>query len=180
MFKKYYLAYGSNLNLTQMNYRCYNAKPIGSINLEGYRLVYKGRADDFAYLTIEKCEGYSVPLGVFEVSFFDIYSLDTYEGYPTFYSKYYIPIKIEGKTKKALIYVMNNYFNYHLPSQEYIDTCTEGYSDFGFDKAILDRALDDTIDNIPKIKKIIYNAFEKYLANKFKIIIFYKENTFLL
>ncbi|MCM1370885.1 MAG: gamma-glutamylcyclotransferase [Clostridium sp.] len=153
MFKKYYLAYGSNLNLTQMNYRCHNAKPIGTTNLEGYRLVYKGRENNFAYLTIEKCESYSVPLGVFEISSFDIYLLDIYEGYPNLYSKHYIPIKIDNKTKKALIYVINDYFEYHFPAKGYIDICTEGYRDFGFDQSILDKALVDTIDNISSIKE---------------------------
>ena len=40
MFKKYYLAYGSNINLEQTAFRCLNAKPIGIINLKNYRLVY--------------------------------------------------------------------------------------------------------------------------------------------
>ena len=150
MFKKYYLAYGSNLNLNQMAFRCPNARPIGIMNLKDYRLVYKGRADEFSYLTIEKCEGSNVPLGLWEVSYFDVFSLDSYEGYPTFYSKYYIPVKIGDKNKKALIYVMNDYFDYHLPSEEYINTCLEGYENFGFDRTILDRALKDTKDNLPK------------------------------
>ena len=150
MFKKYYLAYGSNLNLNQMAFRCPNARPIGIMNLKDYRLVYKGRSDEFSYLTIEKCEGSNVPLGLWEVSYFDVFSLDSYEGYPTFYSKYYIPIKIGDKNKKALIYVMNDYFDYHLPSEEYINTCLEGYENFGFDRTILDRALKDTKDNLPK------------------------------
>ena len=155
MFKKYYLAYGSNLNLKQMSYRCFNARPIGTVVLEGYRLVYKGTADNFAYLTVEECEGYSVPLGLFEVSYLDILSLDNYEGYPRTYSKFHIPIKIHKKVKNALIYIMNEKFTYHLPSIEYINTCMEGYEDFGFDKTILERALTDTIDNIPKkLKKI--------------------------
>lgn len=159
MFKKYYLAYGSNLNLFQMSYRCPRAILIGKTNLKDYRLVYKGVADDYAYLTIEKCEGSVVPLGVFEVSYFDIYSLDSYEGYPRVYTKSYIPIKIGTKTKKAFIYVMNKKFDYHIPSFEYVKTCLEGYKDFGFDTAILDTALLDTalkngIDNLPKVKKI--------------------------
>lgn len=45
---------------------------------------------------------------------------------------------------------MNQYFDYHLPSEEYIITCMDGYEDFGFDKAILEKALADTIDNLPK------------------------------
>lgn len=153
MFKKYYLAYGSNLNLNQMSYRCPSAKPIGSINLEDYRLVYKGNEDGFAYLTIEKYEGSVVPLGVFELSYSDIPSLDTYEGYPTLYSKSYIPIKIGNKTKDALIYVMNKNFDYHLPRLEYVETCLEGYKDFGFDSTILEESLKDSIDNLPKVKE---------------------------
>lgn len=153
MFKKYYLAYGSNLNLNQMSYRCPSARPIGRIYLKDYRLVYKGRVDDYAYLTMEKCEGAIVPLGLFEVSYFDIFSLDSYEGYPTFYSKSYVSIKIGDKTIKALIYIMNKNFDYHLPRIEYIKTCIDGYKDFGFDKSILDKAYIDTLGNKPKILK---------------------------
>ncbi len=156
MFKKnyyYYLAYGSNLNLSQMSYRCPNARPVGSITLKDYRLVYKGEVDDYAYLTLEPFAGFSVPLGLFEVSLDDIHSLDKYEGYPEFYSKYYIPVKIGRKTVEALVYIMNNNFDYHLPGIEYMQTCLNGYNDFGFDRKILDRALIDTMDNIPKVRK---------------------------
>ncbi len=150
--KKYYLAYGSNLNLYQMAYRCRSAKPIGSINIKDYRLVYKGSADQYSYLTLEQSKNSIVPLGLFEVSYSDILSLDVYEGYPTFYSKYYIPIKINGKVKKAIIYIMNKNFDYYLPSEEYIDICNKGYEHFGFDKNILKQALEDTKENMPKKK----------------------------
>jgi len=148
--KKYYLAYGSNLNLTQMKHRCPKAKPIGTINLNGYRLVYKGSAEGYSYLTIEKSEDDFVPLGVFEVSLLDIFKLDKYEGYPDLYSKHYIPIKINGELLDALIYVMNEEFDYNVPSDEYIDICMEGYDDFNFDKNILEKALINTTQNIYK------------------------------
>ena len=125
--KKYYLAYGSNLNLYQMSYRCKSANPIGNVIIKDYRLVYKGSADQYSYLTLEQSKNSIVPLGLYEVSYSDILSLDLYEGYPKFYSKYYIPIKINGKVKKAIIYIMNKNFDYHLPSQKYIDICTKGY-----------------------------------------------------
>ena len=162
MFKKYYLAYGSNLNLEQMKYRCPTAKPIGKMNLKDYRLVYKGLADNFAYLTIEKSKGSVVPLGLFEVSYFDILSLDDYEGYPNSYSKFYIPIQVEGKNKKALIYIMNKSYNYHIPSKKYVATCLQGYNDFDFDINILNPALYDTTDNFPKklTKKINPNSWD--------------------
>ena len=40
--KKYYLAYGSNLNIRQMRYRCPGAKPIGITAIPDYELLYKG------------------------------------------------------------------------------------------------------------------------------------------
>ena len=151
--KKYYLAYDSNLNLYQMAYRCKTAKPIGSLSINDYRLVYKGSSDQHSYLTLEKSKNSIVPVGLFDISYNDILSLDVYEGYPTFYSKYYIPIKINGKVKKAIIYIMNKNFDYHLPSEKYTNICIQGYEDFGFDQNILKQALEDTIDNMPKIKK---------------------------
>lgn len=153
MFKKYYLAYGSNLNINQMKKRCLFANPIGSIKLEDYRLVYKGSSNNYSYLTIEPAYGYSVPLGLYELTDFDIMFLDQYEGYPDLYSKHYIPIKINNKEVDALIYVMNEGFGYCLPSDDYIRTCEQGYNDFEFDKTILYKALEDTIYNISKIKE---------------------------
>lgn len=40
--KLYYLAYGSNLNVRQMLYRCPGAKPIGISVIPDYELLYKG------------------------------------------------------------------------------------------------------------------------------------------
>jgi len=153
MFKKYYLAYGSNLNLENMMNRCPSAKIIGTIMLNDYRLVYKGKNDNYSYLTIERCDGYSIPMAVYEITLTDLLSLDDYEGYPWLYSKSYVPLNIEGKKRKALIYIMNLDFDYHLPSQEYIDICMEGYEDFEFDKNILEQALLDTKRNISKTKR---------------------------
>ena len=39
---KYYIAYGSNLNLEQMARRCPTAKMIGSTTLKNYRLMFRG------------------------------------------------------------------------------------------------------------------------------------------
>ncbi len=148
--KKYYLAYGSNLNLDHMKYRCPSAKPIGTMELKGYRLIFKGSCKDYSYLTIEPDENSTVPLGIFELSFLDIFSLDKYEGYPSLYHKINIPIKVRGQDKKALIYVMNDMFDYNLPSSSYVDVCMDGYNDFGFDPEILKKALIDTSDIINK------------------------------
>ena len=64
---KYYLAYGSNLNIKQMQMRCPGAKPVGTMVLEGYELLFKGSKTG-SYLTIEKKIGGKVPVGIWQVS----------------------------------------------------------------------------------------------------------------
>ena len=43
MEKRYYIAYGSNLNVQQMTWRCPTARIIGTSEVKDYRLMYKGR-----------------------------------------------------------------------------------------------------------------------------------------
>ena len=42
MERRYYIAYGSNLNVQQMRWRCPNARIIGTSELKDYRLMFKG------------------------------------------------------------------------------------------------------------------------------------------
>ena len=79
--KRYYIAYGSNLNVQQMRWRCPGARIIGTSELKDYRLLFKGSKTG-SYLTIEPEMGYTVPVAVWEVSAEDERALDRYEGYP--------------------------------------------------------------------------------------------------
>ena len=144
MSKKYYLAYGSNLNVRQMRYRCPGAKPIGITAIPDYELLYKGSKTG-SYLTIEKKKGSLVPIAVWEVTAADEKRLDAYEGCPTFYYKRDIrlPVKLaNGKTKKlaAFVYIMHEDRQLGCPSLTYIRTCEEGYRNFGFDQKYLETA----------------------------------------
>jgi hypothetical protein len=56
--KKYYAAYGSNLNVAQMKMRCPGAKIVGTSEIKDYQLLFKGSKTG-SYLTIEKCDGSS-------------------------------------------------------------------------------------------------------------------------
>ena len=84
--KRYYAAYGSNLNIPQMMRRCPDARIIGTATIPDYRLMYKGSKSG-SYLTIEPAEGCGVPVGVWEVSEEDELALDRYEGFPKYYVK---------------------------------------------------------------------------------------------
>lgn len=132
---KFYIAYGSNLNIEQMKRRCPHSSIVGSAILEDYELTFK------YFLTVEKKQGAKTPIGVWEINDEDEKRLDAYEGYPTHYRKEYIDILINGKPKKALIYVMNNIRDVQPPNGSYMETCTIGYKDFGLDLNYLNDAL---------------------------------------
>ena len=146
--KFYYLAYGSNLNLYHMSNMSGGARVVGTTILKGYRLVFKGSAEGYAYLTIEEYPGGSVPIGIYSMPMKDMKTLDNYESYPRLYDRFTMPVIIDGKKEDTYIYIMKPGFDYHLPSESYLIKCEEGYEDFGFDYIFLDQALQTTKDNI--------------------------------
>ena len=156
--KRYYLAYGSNLNVDQMIWRCPDAMPLGMAEIADYRLLFKGSKSG-SYLTIEPQEGAKVPVAVWEVSESDEARLDRYEGYPTFYYKKELPITYTGiKTGKqrkvtAFVYIMHENRHLGIPTRDYLEVCKDGYRDFGFDENVLKRALHESLEGL-KWKKI--------------------------
>lgn len=133
--KKYYLAYGSNLNLRQMRRRCPNAKKVGSYLLKDWALEFR------YYLTIREEKGAEVPLGIFEIGEEDERSLDRYEGFSTHYFKKEFDVLLNGKPIKAMAYIMNPRIRaVMVPDRFYLMTCLEGYKDFGFDRTYLIKA----------------------------------------
>ena len=139
--KKYYLAYGSNLNIRQMALRCPTAKPVGTAVIEDYELLFKGSKTG-AYLTIEPKSGAEVPVAIWAVEPADEKRLDVYEGFPTFYYKTELELPVRyfsGKTvlRKAFVYIMHEDRPIGIPSIPYMQTCIQGYDDFGFDRLVL-------------------------------------------
>ena len=137
--KRYYIAYGSNLNLPQMRMRCPGAKVLGTANLKGWELLFKGSKTG-SYLTIEKCDGGSVPVVIWEVTERDEAALDRYEGFPSFYYKKDVKVQYRGirtglrRTVNAFAYIMHEDRPIGIPSIAYMRTCLAGYDVFCFDR----------------------------------------------
>ena len=110
--KRYYIAYGSNLNIRQMRIRCPHARVIGTAVINDYELLFKGSRTG-AYLTIEPKEGGEVPVAVWEVTESDEAALDRYEGNPVLYYKKEIELDIRGirtgkiRRRKGFVYIMH-------------------------------------------------------------------------
>lgn len=149
MAKKYYIAYGSNLNVRQMLHRCPTARIIGTAELDGWQLLFKGSKTG-SYLTIEEKKGSSVPVAVWEITDSDEFALDRYEGFPNYYYKRELTVPFVGirtgkvRTRTAMVYIMHEDRPLGMPSRMYVDTCAEGYRYFNFDISFLVDAINNS------------------------------------
>ena len=150
---RYYIAYGSNLNVPQMRMRCPGARIIGTSVIEDYELLFKGSKTG-SYLTIEPKAGASVPVAVWEVSKQNELALDYYEGFPNFYYKaeMVLPVKDirSGKVRRrsVFVYIMHEERSLGLPSATYVRVCREGYQAFGFDEEFLMGAIKRSMEGM--------------------------------
>lgn len=151
---RFYIAYGSNLNLGQMAKRCPTAEVIKATFLQNYRLMFRGKGT--AVATIEKHRGSKVPVLIWRLQPSDEHNLDIYEGYPHLYRKEMVKVTVDGKRIQAMVYIMNEALHpYGTPSRSYFDTICQGYGYSGFDGKILRQAVLDSV-------------WEAYLAEKYE------------
>ena len=136
-----YIAYGSNLILSQMAYRCPTAKVAGKGELKGYELLFRGGRRG-AVATVEPKEGSTVPVLLWKIRETDEAALDRYEGYPRLYDKQMMKVEFNGKRVSAMAYVMTPGHAFGLPSCGYATTILEGYETAGFEPEILYQAID--------------------------------------
>lgn len=136
---KLYIAYGSNMNVEQMDYRCPDAKVMGVSTIPGYELVFRG-ANRSAVATIEPKDGANVPVVIWNISAADERSLDVYEGFPRLYVKKDFDVELNGETVKAMAYVMTPGRSLGAPSSGYLKTISDGYARFGIDRRSLSAA----------------------------------------
>ena len=143
---KFYIAYGSNLSVEQMAYRCPRAKIAGIGELDNWRLAFGKHA------TIEPCKGETVPVVVWMIDDKDERSLDRYEGCPRYYYKDDLAVTItdfDGENPievTGMVYIMTELQKNGYPSADYYYTIKEGYERFGFDTDKLDKAVYESVE----------------------------------
>lgn len=143
--KKIYLAYGSNLNFEQMEYRCLDAAVIGTTILKDHGLTFRGNHEN-GVATIEMKRGSNVPVLLWEITEKCEKSLDRYEGYPHLYRKKNLTVNLDGDELTAMAYIMNEGPPLAMPGAYYYATIREGYQDCDFDETILKQAVINTMD----------------------------------
>lgn len=140
--KRYYIAYGSNINMFRMKGRCPNAELLGTATLNGWELWFK-KSKTGAYLTIEENPTRSIPVVVWSISADDEATLDRCEGFPVCYYKRRLKVKYKGistgkeRTVHGFTYIMPEEREYGTPTDGYMNICIAGYRTFKFDRRAL-------------------------------------------
>jgi hypothetical protein len=140
MERKIYLAYGSNLNQTQMTNRCPTAKLLGASTLKDYQLLFRG-GNGGAVATVEPLKGASVPVLLWEITPADEAALDRYEGWPFLYRKEAAKVKFGRKNIETMVYILNEGRPLASPSCYYYSVILEGYNVSEFDIGVLKQAV---------------------------------------
>ncbi len=128
-----YFAYGSNMNLDQMAYRCPESEVIGTVRLEGYRLAFAGGS---GVATILPCPSSHVDGVLWEISEADEQRLDHYEGFPRLYGKEPVTVRDKaGAVHEVMAYTMNPPYRDEraMPSIPYLYGIVEGCTQNGID-----------------------------------------------
>jgi gamma-glutamylcyclotransferase (GGCT)/AIG2-like uncharacterized protein YtfP len=106
--EKLYFAYGSNMNLDQMDFRCPDAEVVGNVRLDDYRLTFCSRNPDSGVATILPEQGSHVDGVLWRITDGCEKSLDHYEGYPYLYGKETLQVKSgDGTVYESMAYTMN-------------------------------------------------------------------------
>ena len=163
-----YIAYGSNLNMDQMKYRCPDAQLVGTGVLNNWKLDFHG-VDGSAYATITKASGFSVPVAVFHLDVKDEAVMDRYEGVPKSYTKHKVAVWVNGRKHFGVTYIMNPSRRVARPSRKYVNTIRNGYYLFKFDMQIFEDALrrnsvDFYNDNLLEVRE--FRPVVSYSARK--------------
>ena len=141
-----YFAYGSNINLGQMEYRCPDASVVGPVVLEGWELLF--RRGGFA--TIAPKEGETVHGLLWSLTRSCERSLDRYEGYPRFYDKKMVTVRdSEGRSLSVMAYIMDDRFREPmLPTESYYNGILEGYQQNGLPVYALKKAWEHAVQEV--------------------------------
>lgn len=143
-----YAAYGSNLNVEQMERRCPGAQVVAKSWIHDHRLVFQG--DPFnSHANVIPEEDYEVPVVIWKINKAHERALDRYEGVSGgYYTKEHFSLEINGKLRECLIYIMTPN-DFGIPTDYYLKTVADGYKDFNLDIRVLSDAVRYSYDYAP-------------------------------
>ena len=141
----FYFAYGSNLDLMQMQLKCPDAQFVSTARLDGYKICFPRRSfvRDCAVISIEPEAGESVWGALYEIEDRNLKRLDEREGYNPRRdreknSRYRLTVQVESSDERsvsAAVYVAVPSENPGLPTPQYIGYLVASAAECGLPKS---------------------------------------------
>lgn len=132
------LAYGSNLDLTQMVSRCPSAEPVARATLSNYALAFGGHSSRWggAVASLVRAHGAIVEGLVYRVSRPDVARLDRFEGVPRVYERVMRAVLDEHGTQcRVHVYLQpERTFVRGVPGPRYFAALWRAYTRWGLDR----------------------------------------------
>ncbi len=144
----FHFAYGSNLDLLQMQLRCPNARFVSAARLDSYDICFPRRSNirNSATISIEESVGESVWGALYELAEADIRRLDDREGYNPVrsdrmmnrHNRRTLTVEcLDGRRVQAEVYVAVPMERPGLPSAQYIGYLVSSAAECGLPKSHL-------------------------------------------
>lgn len=130
-----YFAYGSNLDLLQMQERCPGCRPVVPGRLQGYCLAFTRWSSGWGcgVANVVPCESSEVWGLVYELSPGNLESLDRDEGYPHAYTRFQTTIAARARSiPDVWVYSVREKATFVAPSRAYLDVLRSAASAHDF------------------------------------------------
>ena len=151
--ERLYFAYGSNMNLNQMAFRCPDAEVVDTVRLEGSRLAFRMNGGGNGVATILPEPDSYVDGVLWRISERDEQHLDHYEGFPYLYGKEPVTVTDqEGVRREIMAYTMNSPYKDTpaMPSRAYLEGILNGCQQNGIETASVLEAVWITQRELPE------------------------------
>jgi gamma-glutamylcyclotransferase (GGCT)/AIG2-like uncharacterized protein YtfP len=128
-----YFAYGPNLNRKHMAEKCPGSKPLYSVTLPNYKLIFTDWSREWrgGVASIKPVKGDKVTGAIYEITDIDLNKLDRYKGYPVRYNRLKVTVWTDdGDPVEAITYIKTEQSQETKPSPEYLKIISQGYKDW--------------------------------------------------
>lgn len=129
----YYFAYGTDLNKKQMAERCPDSKPLFTVALPNYKLIFAGWSRQYrgGIASIKSFRGDRVRGALYEISELCLRRLDKYEGYPGNCNRFKVTVfDADSEPIEAIAYIKAGQLEETQPAKEYLAIIQQGLRDW--------------------------------------------------
>lgn len=149
MKRTLYFAFGSNMDVEQMQRRCLSAREVAPSVLDGYRFAYAGvsASRGAGVATVIKDPESYVEGMLYSITVEDLLRLDGFEGAPHWYQRKRLTVaEWDTRHREAWVYILDQPLN--LPTREYHEIVKAAYDNLSLDTQPLDDALDEARESV--------------------------------